>query len=472
MFAGEPVLCSARKLWIRLPSCAAQRTGDVVPDGVSEHDSVILPVISPPAMVESPDRFDAELPVTRQAAYIGISDFWPDRTDRRDWRVDDWIRARGTAGGSDRAAGGSDRTVGRPDRTVGKPDRAAGTSGGARGTSGRTGGSSDRTAGTSDATAGTTDRTAHASESVTPSASGSVTSSASGSVTPSASGSAKRGATESVRPGSSKSVKASTHKNAKSGTSEIASQYYGLPSEARLCDEVMRLLEQKLKTPSVRGVSVDLRFVGIGEATDYLRFLRRVRKAAGSSRRLIASVPGEWFCRDGIPRKVFRAAVAGFAVEDMLESVDVVVVRCWRDPLLADPDDGALTSIEFARAVIAAATREVPCWKLAAGFMCGAVIDQESDPIEADYISAQHLEELAQRYVVRRRYDAESDSLKVYLASRKLQCDFWGEDAKTLPKKLAQVNRNNLVGVELFWPGHNHSLIDACRERFEPLQEF
>jgi hypothetical protein len=56
--------------------------------------------------------------------------------------------------------------------------------------------------------------------------------------------------------------------------------------------------------------------------------------------------------------------------------------------------------------------------------------------------------------------------------SRRLQCDFWCEDAKTLSKKLAQVNRDNLVGVELFWPGRNRSLIDACRERFEPLQEF
>ncbi len=381
MFAGEPVLYSTRKLWIRLPSCAFQRTGDLVPNVASDHDSVILPAISPPAIVESPERFDVELPATRQAAYIGISDFGPDRTDRRDWRIDDWMRACGTGG----------------------------SSGGVAGPPGGVPNASDRTAGTSTGT-GTSP--------------GSVTS------------------------------------------------YYGLPSEARLCDEVVWLLEQRLKTPSARGVSVDLRMVGIGEATDYLRFLRRVRKAAGRSRRLIASVPGEWFCRDGLRRKVYRAAVAGFAVEDMLESVDVVVARCWRDPLLADARDGALTSIEFTRAVIAAATREVPCWKLAAGFMCGAVIGHESDAIEEDHMSAQHLEELAQLYVVRRRYDAENDALRVYLASRKLQCDFWCEDAKTLPKKLAQVNRVNLVGVELFWPGHNHSLIDACRERFEPLQEF
>lgn len=353
MFGGEPVLYSVRKLWIRLPAVALQQAGDLAPGGASDHDSAILPAISPPAMAESSERFDMELPVIRQAAYVGISDFWPDRTDRRDWRVDDWIRACGT------------------------PD-----------------------------------------------------------------------------------------------TSETTKRYYGLPSEARLCDQVMQLLEQKLRTHSVKGVSVDLRMVGIGEATDYLRFLRRVRKAIGNSRRLIASVSGEWFCRDGLPRKVYRAAVAGFAVEDMLESVDVVVVRCWRDPLLADTGEGSLTSADFTRAAIAAATREVPCWKLAAGFMCGAVIRHESDPIEADHISAQHLEELAQRYVVRRRYNPEEDSLRIHLMSRRLQCDFWCEDAKTLSKKLAQVNRDNLVGVELFWPGRNRSLIDACRERFEPLQEF
>lgn len=420
VFAGEPVLYSTRKLWIRLPSSALQRAGDVLPGGASDHDSVILPAISPPAMVESPEQLDIELPLTRQAAYVGISDFWPDRTDRRDWRIDDWVRACGTAGGSSGTGGPSD---------------------GIAGASNRIEGVSSGNAGASDGAAGTPDGVKRgASESV------------------------KRGASESVKPGASKSVRP--------GTPEGARPYYGLPSEARLCDEVVRLFEQKLKMPSVRGVSVDLRMVGIGEATDYLRFLRRVRKAAGSSRRLIASVPGEWFCRDGLPRKVYRAAVAGFAVEDMLESVDVVVVRCWRDPLLADPSDGALTSLEFTRAVIAAATRQVPCWKLAAGFMCGAAIGQESDPVEVDFISAQHLEELAQRYVVRRRYDAENDSLRVYLASRKLECDFWCEDAKTLPRKLAQVNRNNLVGVELFWPGNNHSLIDACRERIEPLQEF
>lgn len=252
--------------------------------------------------------------------------------------------------------------------------------------------------------------------------------------------------------------------------------YDGFLGTASLRDLVVRRLEQALRGSSARGVSVDLRMVGAGETLDFLRFLARIRKIAGRSRKVIASVPGEWFCRRKLGRAVFRSALAGFAVEDMLEHVDVIVARCWRDPVLSGALEEPLTSLGFIRDVTATALKHVPCWRLAAGFMCGAVVQaaaqQQTDAEPEDHVDALAMDELTERFVVRRRYLADDDCVKAFLISRKIKGAFWFEDARTLPRRLDLVNRNNLVGVELFWPDQRGVPIEICRSRFLPLQDF
>lgn len=242
-----------------------------------------------------------------------------------------------------------------------------------------------------------------------------------------------------------------------------------------LRDQVLRELDESLRNPSVRGVSIDIRMAGEGEALDLLRLLARVREKVGGSRKVIASVPGEWFCRKQVGNRMFKSAVAGFAVPDMLEYVDVVVARCWRDPALSGARGVPLTSADFARDVIAAAVKLVPCWRLAAGLMCGAAVmvdSPQTDDSSGGYLDAQEVDELGRRFIVRRRYYPESDSLKAYLVSRNVRGELWYEDTRTLPKRLALVNRRNLLGVELFWPDHRGNIIDLCRRWFLPLQDF
>lgn len=273
-------------------------------------------------------------------------------------------------------------------------------------------------------------------------------------------------------------------------TGGASASYDGFVSVPALCDRIVHKLELSMRSPLVRGVSVDVRMVGAGEAVDYLRFLSRVRRVAGQRRKVVASVPGEWFCRKRVRRRLFRWAVAGFAVEDMLKYVDVVVARCWRDPIISDVQDEPLTPISFARAVISNALRSVPCWRLAAGFMCGAVAQSEwgevarhgadpddhtlsrPDPGSESYADSEYMEDLSKRLVMRRRYMPEEDSLKAYLISRRHRGEFWYEDSRTLPRRLALVNRHNLVGVELFWPDLTQPLVEVCRRRFLPLQDF
>lgn len=367
VFAGEPIAYSMRKLWVRFSTALLEAKGGKLLGALSSHDSVVVPAVSPQALVDPPghERLASpplqqserlgpplcqqsgrpELPPLEQSIYVAVSDFEPDRTDK---------------------------------------------------------------------SAGLLRNSAPAGD--------------------------------------------------------------GLIWTAPLLDLTLRRLERVIRESSVQGVSVDLRMVGAGETLDFLRFLARVRKIAGKSRRIIASVPGEWFCRSKLGKGVFRSALAGFAVLDMLEHVDVVVARCWRDPaLLGDPDE-PLISMNFVRDVIASALRSVPCWKLAAGFMCGAVVqgdaDSQSDYEPEDYVDALTVEELAQRYVVRRRYFPEDSYVKAYLMSRKVKGDFWYEDARTLPRRLDLVNRHNLVGVELFWPGQQGGSVEICRSRFLPLQDF
>lgn len=352
-FPGEPVVYSMRKLWVRLSGAPLESKNGAAPEALSDSDCIIVPAVSPPALVESPTSGDPEIPPLQFGMYVAVSDFGPDRTDKGGRRSGELLQT-GAREEADRAS----------------------------------------------------------------------------------------------------------------------VLYDGFVSVPVLCDRIVHKLELSMRSQRVRGISVDLRMVGAGEAADYLRFLSRVRRVAGQRRRVIASVPGEWFCRKKLRRGLFRLAVAGFAVEDMLKYVDVVVARCWRDPIVSDVQGEPLTPISFARAVISSAVRSVPRWRLAAGFICGAIAQHGSDPALETYVDSQYMEDLSKRLVVRRRYVPEEDSLKAYLVSRRHNGEFWYEDSRTLPRRLALVNRHNLVGVELFWPGLRQPLIEVCRRRFLPLQDF